>query len=91
MMSKNLAKDYAKRDYESSYSPSTPVTLIRKKPNGYPKFLEFGVIYKVSQIENENLYLECPSNGHLKKIHFSYVMPVNVMRNIFINKFLEND
>ncbi len=91
MMSKSLAKDYAKRDYESNYSPSTIVTLIRKKPNGYPKFLDFGINYKVSQVENENLYLECPNNGHLKKIHFSYVMPINVIRNIFINKILEND
>ncbi len=92
MMSKSLAKDYAQRDYGSNYPPSTLVTLIRKKLNGYPKFLEFGINYKVVQIEGETIYLENPKDpGMLRKIHFSYILPVSELRNITLKKILGDD
>jgi hypothetical protein len=91
-MSKSVAKDYAQRDYGLNYSISTIVTLIRKKPNGYPKFLDFGINYKVNHIENETIYLENPNDpGMLKKIHYSYILPISEIRNIALKKLLEND
>ena len=71
------------------FSYNTPVVLIRKKQNGYPRFLEFGKQYIIQKIEAENIYLLDTVTKELRRVHYSYVAPVYLTRDEFINSLLE--
>jgi hypothetical protein len=74
------------------------VKLVRKKPNGHPRSLSFGVSYKVLKVENEDLFVqeldeqeEHLGDIRIKKVNKNYFVPITSMRDELINDLLNND
>jgi hypothetical protein len=93
MRSKTWVKD---KSFE--YKSGDIVKLVRKKKNGHPRTLDFGVIYKVLKVENEDLYVQKLDEEELhlgdiriKKVNKNYFAPIQKMRDELINDILNND
>jgi hypothetical protein len=88
MRSKNWVKD---RYFE--YKQGDIVKLVRKKVNGYPRSLSFGVSYKVLNIENEDLFVQQLDEKELRitKVNKNYLIPVEKLRDELIKEILKND
>ena len=86
--SKNWVKD---RYFE--YKQGDIVKLVRKKDNGHPRALSFGVSYKVLKIENEDLFVQGLDDQELRitKVNKNYFAPIQKMRDEMINDILNND
>lgn len=97
MKSKNWVKD---RSFE--YNSGDIVKLVRKKKNGHPRSLDFGVNYKVLKVENEDLYVQRLDENdpnqdlhlgdiRIKKVNRNYFVPIQRLRDELINDILCND
>ena len=88
MRSKNWVKD---RYFE--YKQGDIVKLVRKKVNGHPRSLSFGVSYKVLNIENEDLFVQQLDEKELRitKVNKNYLIPVEKLRDELIKEILKND
>jgi len=86
---KTTVRDYIQRDFIPRYEVGDIVVLVRKKQDGYPRFLEFGKNYKVKRVENETVFLQV-LNGEdpISKVHYSYLLPLFKYRELSINKIL---
>jgi hypothetical protein len=68
------------------------VKLVRKKPNGHPRFLELGCSYVIRRIENDDLFVQDKyTNSDLSKVNKNYFVPIISMRNELINDILSDD
>jgi hypothetical protein len=68
------------------------VKLVRKKPNGHPRFLELGCCYIVRRLENDDLFVqEMNTDYDLTKVNKNYFVPIEKMRDEIINDILNND
>lgn len=87
MRSKTWVKD---RNFE--YKHGDIVKLVRKKENGHPRSLSFGVAYKVLKIENEDLFVQQLDEKELRitKVNRSYLIPVERLRDELIKEILKN-
>jgi len=86
MKSKAWVKD---RYFE--YKQGDIVKLVRKKENGHPRSLSFGVSYKVLKVENEDLFVqELDGDIQIKKANKNYFIPVEKLRDELINEILKN-
>ena len=87
MRSKTWVKD---RNFE--YKHGDVVKLVRKKENGHPRSLSFGVSYKVLKIENEDLFVQQLDEKELRitKVNRSYLIPVERLRDELIKEILKN-
>lgn len=87
MKSKTWVKD---RYFE--YKQGDIVKLVRKKDNGHPRSLSFGVSYKVLKIENEDLFVQELDEKELRitKVNKNYLIPVERLRDEFIKEILKN-
>jgi len=71
------------------------VKLVRKKKNGHPRSLSFGVSYKVLKVENEDLFVQELNEQQLhlgdiriKKVNRNYFVPIDKMRDELIKDIL---
>ena len=87
MKSKTWVKD---RYFE--YKQGDIVKLVRKKDNGHPRALSFGVSYKVLKIENEDLFVQGLDDQELRitKVNKNYLIPVESLRDELIKEILKN-
>lgn len=87
MRSKTWVKD---RYFE--YKQGDIVKLVRKKENGHPRALSFGVSYKVLKVENEDLFVQELNSEELRitKVNKNYLIPVEKLRDELINEILKN-
>ena len=87
MKSKTWVKD---RYFE--YKQGDIVKLVRKKDNGHPRALSFGVSYKVLKIENEDLFVQQLDEKELRitKVNKNYLIPVESLRDELIKEILKN-
>lgn len=87
MKSKTWVKD---RYFE--YKQGDIVKLVRKKENGHPRALSFGVSYKVLKIENEDLFVQQLDEKELRitKVNKNYLIPVERLRDELIKEILKN-
>lgn len=87
MKSKTWVKD---RYFE--YKQGDIVKLVRKKDNGHPRSLSFGVSYKVLKIENEDLFVQQLDEKELRitKVNKNYLIPVESLRDELIKEILKN-
>ena len=74
------------------------VKLVRKKPNGHPRFLELGCSYLIKRIENDDLFVrdlnfieEINVAYNPTKVNKNYFVPIEKMRDELINDILNND
>jgi hypothetical protein len=87
------------------FEPGQKIVLFRKKQNGYPKFLNFGTIYRVLRIESDNLYI-CEDGRETEwdndafavrynrgeyKIDKSYMIPIGFNRINLIDDILSSE
>ena len=90
MRSKTWVKD---RYFE--YKQGDIVKLVRKKKNGHPRSLSFGMCYKVLKVENEDLFVQKLDDQELElritKANKNYFAPIDKMRNELINDILSDD
>ena len=86
MKSKTWVKD---RYFE--YKQGDIVKLVRKKENGHPRALSFGVSYKVLKIENEDLFVQQLDEKELRitKVNKNYLIPVESLRDELIKEILK--
>jgi hypothetical protein len=87
MKSKTWVKD---RYFE--YKQGDIVKLVRKKENGHPRALSFGVSYKVLKIENEDLFVQGLDDQELRitNVNKNYLIPVERLRDELIKEILKN-
>ena len=87
MKSKTWVKD---RYFE--YKQGDIVKLVRKKKNGHPRTLSFGVSYKVLKVENEDLFVQQLDEKelHITKVNKNYLIPVQRLRDELIKEILKN-
>ena len=87
MRSKTWVKD---RNFE--YKQGDIVKLVRKKENGHPRSLSFGVSYKVLKVENEDLFIQelNVEEPRYIKVNKNYFIPVQKLREELINEILKN-
>ena len=69
------------------------VVVFRRKTNGHPKSLKDGKVYKVLNIIGEDIEVE--GEAYFKsvirvKVHKSYLITIDYMRDEIINKLLES-
>ena len=83
------------KDRYFEYKKGDIVKLVRKKENGHPKSLSFGVSYKVLKVENEDLFVQKLDDRELElriiKANKNYFAPIDKMRDELINDILNND
>ena len=80
------------KDRYFEYKQGDIVKLVRKKENGHPRALSFGIIYKVLKIENEDLFVQGLDDQELRitKVNKNYFIPVQKLRDELINDILKN-
>lgn len=85
------------KDRYFEYKQGDIVKLVRKKENGHPRSLSFGVSYKVLKVENEDLFVQELDMEELhlgdiriKKVNKNYFIPVQKLRDELINDILKN-
>lgn len=88
----NKSKTWVKDRY-FEYKQGDIVKLVRKKDNGHPRALSFGVSYKVLKIENDDLFVQGLDDQELRitKVNKNYFAPIQKMRDEMINDILNND
>ena len=86
------------KDRYFEYRPGDIVRLVRKKENGHPRALSFGISYKVLKVENEDLFVQeldlrelHLGDIRITKVNKNYFAPIQRMRDEFINDILKND
>ena len=81
------------KDRYFGYVSGDIVKLVRKKENGHPRALSFGVSYKVLKIENEDLFVQELNSEELRitKVNKNYLIPVEKLRDELIKDILSND
>jgi calcineurin-like phosphoesterase len=86
----NRSKTWVK-DRHFEYKHGDIVKLVRKKNNGHPRSLSFGISYKVLKVENEDLFVqELDGDIQIKKANKNYFIPVEKLRDELINEILKN-
>jgi hypothetical protein len=87
MRSKTWVKD---RYFE--YKQGDIVKLVRKKENGHPRSLSFGITYKVLKVENDDLFVQQLDELELRitKVNKNYLIPVEKLRDELIKEILKN-
>ena len=87
----NKSKTWVK-DRCFEYKQGDIVKLVRKKENGHPRALSFGVSYKVLKIENDDLFVQGLDDQELRitKVNKNYFIPVQKLRDELINDILKN-
>ena len=79
------------KDHVNKFSVGDKVVVFRRKKNGHPKALKDGVIYTVKEIIGDDLMI---SNGlvnyNLHKIHKTYLINVEWIRDEIINQLLKD-
>jgi hypothetical protein len=80
------------KDRYFEYKQGDIVKLVRKKDNGHPRSLSFGVSYKVLKIENEDLFVQELNSEELRitKVNKNYLIPVEKLRDELIKEILKN-
>jgi len=83
------------RDRYFEYKSGDIVKLVRKKENGHPRSLSFGVSYKVLKVENEDLFVQeldeqelHLGNIRITKVNRNYFVPIDKMRDELIKDIL---
>ena len=83
------------KDRYFEYKSGDIVKLVRKKENGHPRSLSFGISYKVLKVENEDLYVQELDEQELhlgdiriKKVNKNYFVPIDKMRDELIKDIL---
>jgi len=83
------------RDRYFEYKSGDIVKLVRKKENGHPRSLSFGVSYKVLKVENEDLFVQeldekelHLGNIRITKVNRNYFVPIDKMRDELIRDIL---
>lgn len=86
------------KDRYFEYKVGDIVKLVRKKQNGHPRTLSFGINYKVLKVENEDLFVQESDLQELHlgdiritKVNKNYLAPIKNIRDEFINEILNND
>ena len=86
------------KDRYFEYKAGDIVKLIRKKQNGHPRTLSFGINYKVLKVENEDLFVQELDLQELQlgdiritKVNKNYLVPIQNMRDEFIKDILNSD
>ena len=83
------------KDRYFEYKKGDIVKLVRKKENGHPRALSFGVSYKILKVENEDLFVQKLDDQELEfriiKANKNYFAPIDKMRDELINDILNND
>ena len=84
------------RDRYFEYKSGDIVKLVRKKENGHPRSLSFGVSYKVLKVENEDLFVQeldeqelHLGNIRITKVNRNYFVPIDKMRDELIKGILD--
>jgi hypothetical protein len=83
------------KDRYFEYKNGDIVKLVRKKENGHPRSLSFGISYKVLKVENEDLYVQELDEQELHlgdiritKVNRNYFVPIDKMRDELIKDIL---
>ena len=76
----------------SNYAVGQTVMVVRRKKNGHPRALVDNQPYQIKRIENDclilhNLKFRTPSEV---KVHFSYCLNLQLMRDEIINDLLKD-
>lgn len=76
----------------SDYQVGQSVVVVRRKQNGHPRFLVDNEPYQIKRIENDclilhNLKFRTPNEI---KVHYSYCMNLQFMRDEIINDILKD-
>jgi len=76
----------------SRYKVGETVMVVRRKKNGHPRALQDNQPYQIKRIENDCLILH---NSKFRtpseiKVHFSYCLNVQLMRDEIINDLLKD-
>jgi hypothetical protein len=83
------------KDRYFEYKKGDIVKLVRKKENGHPRALSFGVSYKILKVENEDLFVQKLDDQELEfrivKANKNYFAPIDKIRDELINDILNND
>lgn len=84
------------KDNSISFNKGDMVIVFRRKSNGHPKRLLDGKKYLVVDVINEDVVLEIESYAssltkERYKVHKSYLITVDVSRDILISEFLKED
>jgi len=80
------------KDRYFKYEQGDIVKLVRKKENGHPRSLSFGVSYKVLKVENDDLFVQGLDEKELRitKVNKNYLIPVEKLRDELIKEILKN-
>jgi hypothetical protein len=76
----------------NDYQIGQLVVVARRKSNGYPRHLIDDEPYQIKEIENENLILYNLKfrTPNVLKVHFSYCLNLQLMRDEIINDLLKD-
>jgi hypothetical protein len=80
------------KDRHFEYKKGDIVKLVRKKENGHPRSLSFGVSYTVLKVENDDLFVQGLDEKELRitKVNKNYLIPVEKLRDELIKDILKN-
>lgn len=77
------------KDHVSNLQTGDRVVVFRRKKNGYPKCLKDGIVYKVKYVNGDDVIIALYRSTVDYKIHKSYLIDIQFVRDELIAKLLE--
>ena len=74
---------------EISFELNEEVVLFKRKKNGYPNNISDDLVYIVDEIEGDYLFIYEKDSKNMYKIHKTYMINKETLRDIKINHILK--
>lgn len=74
---------------EISFELNEEVVLFKRKKNGYPNNISDDLVYIVDEIEGDYLFIYEKGSKNMYKIHKTYMINKETLRDIKINHILK--
>ena len=82
------------KDNVGKFRKGDRVVVFRRKKNGHPKCLKGGIVYTIKGIKGEDVIISSDVLSNFKqdyKIHKSYLIDIQFIRDEIISKIIEGD
>lgn len=73
-----------------TFSIGNKILVFRRKPNGHPRLLKDGKIYTIIDINGDDLLIDSEIKSRIK-VHKSYMIPIEFLRDELIQILLKED
>jgi len=82
------------KDHVSNFQKGDKVVVFRRKNSGHPKCLKDGMVYEVKDVNGDDVIITIEGLGLFRsqqsfKIHKSYLIDIQFVRDELITKILE--